>query len=30
MNSTLLEEYRDFIELFVDETSEKTLSAHQS
>ena len=30
MNSTLLEEYRDFAELFVDETSEEALSAHQS
>ena len=29
-NSTLLEEYRDFTELFVNKTSEKTLSAHQS
>ena len=29
MNSTLLKEYRDFAELFVDETSEKTHSAHQ-
>ena len=29
-NSTLSEEYRDFTELFVNETSEETLSAHQS
>ena len=28
MNSTLLEEYRDFMKLFVNETSEETLSAH--
>ena len=27
-NSTLSEEYRDFMKLFVDEASEKTLSAH--
>ena len=30
INSTLLEEYEDFTELFVNEASEKTLSAHQS
>ena len=30
MNSTLSEEYRDFTELFADEASEETLSAHQS
>ena len=30
INSTLSEEYRDFTELFVNETSEETLSAHQS
>ena len=30
MNSTLSEEYRDFVKLFADETSEETLSAHQS
>ena len=30
MNSTLLEEYRDFMKLFVNETSEETLLAHQS
>ena len=29
-NSILSEEYRDFTELFADETSEETLSAHQS
>ena len=29
-NSTLLEEYRDFVKLFADEASEETLSAHQS
>ena len=29
-NNMLLEEYRDFTELFVDEASEETLSAHQS
>ena len=28
MNSTLSEEYRDFIKLFVDKTSEETLSAY--
>ena len=30
MNNMLSEEYRDFIKLFVNETSEETLSAHQS
>ena len=30
INSILLEEYKDFTELFADETSEKTLLAHQS
>ena len=30
INSTLSEEYRDFIKLFVDEASEETLLAHQS
>ena len=29
-NNTLSEEYRDFVKLFVDETSEETLLAHQS
>ena len=29
-NSTLSEEYRDFMKLFADETSEEALSAHQS
>ena len=29
-NSTLLKEYKDFVKLFVNKTSEKTLSAHQS
>ena len=29
-NSMLLEEYRDFMKLFVNEASEETLSAHQS
>ena len=28
MNSTLSEEYRDFTELFMNEASEETLSAH--
>ena len=28
MNSTLSEEYRDFVKLFVNETLEETLSAH--
>ena len=30
MNSTLSEEYRDFVKLFVNKTPEETLSAHQS
>ena len=30
MNNTVSEKYRDFAELFADETSEETLSAHQS
>ena len=30
MNSTLSEEYRDFMKLFVNKTLEETLSAHQS
>ena len=29
-NSTLSEEYRDFMKLFADKTSEETLLAHQS
>ena len=29
MNNTISDEYKDFTELFADETSEETLSAHQ-